>query len=447
MFLGITILADCARRSSLGKEIVRCVGDPIVIVAATSRAVALAAKKLVQVEIEPLTPILDLPTAIAQGSFLGPERVVQTGDVEQGFAQAEQTLIGELVIGGQEHFYLESMAAIAYPGEQRTLTVLSSTQHPSEVQAVVAEVLGIPSIMSSCNVNGWVAVFGGKETQAAMPAAMAALVAQLTNRPARIVLNRDEDMALTGKRHPFLAKYRVGFNKLGRITALELQLFANGGCSTDLSPSILERAMLHADNAYYLANARITGRICKTNLPSNTAFRGFGGPQGVVAVENIMQEIATVVKRDAYDVRQANCYGINERNVTPYGQIFQNNVLPPLLTQLRQTSHYDQRRRDLAKRNQQSTLTLHGLAMTPVKFGISFTKRTLNQANALVNIYLDGTVQVSTGATEMGQGVHTRIRQLVADDLGISYDDVLVVQPVQRRTITRRPPRPVVGLT
>lgn len=410
----------------LAADKVTYVGDPIVLIAATSRAAALAAKKLIKVTIEPLPPIFDIPSAIAAGEFLIPQRHMSTGDIDAGFAAAEQTLEGELTIGGQEHFYLESMAAIAYPGEQRTMTVLSSTQHPSEVQAIVAEVIGVPfnHVIVQCKRMG--GGFGGKETQAAQPAAMAAWVAQLTGRPARIVLDRDTDMAMTGKRHPFLAKYKVGFTNTGTITALEAHLWSNGGCSTDLSPSILERAMLHIDNAYYLPAAYITGNVCRTNLPSNTAFRGFGGPQGVAVIENIIQEIALATGRDAYDIRQENCYGINDRNTTQYGQIVRNNVLPRLFAQLRETSDYDRRRAEIKSANEHSPTTLRGLAMSPVKFGISFSKRTLNQANALVNVYTDGTVQVSHGGTEMGQGVHTRVRQLVADDLGVPYASVLV---------------------
>ncbi|HEY6563349.1 MAG TPA: molybdopterin cofactor-binding domain-containing protein, partial [Pirellulaceae bacterium] len=333
---------------------------------------------------------------------------------------------GEIIVGGQEHFYLESQAAIAYPEEQARITVLSSTQHPSEVQAVVAEILGLPYHLVTVQCRRMGGGFGGKETQAAQPAAMAALVAWHTGRPARIVLGRDDDMAITGKRHPFLARYRVGYSRAGAITALDLDLFANGGCSTDLSPSVLERAMLHVDNAYFLPAVRIVGRVCRTNLPSNTAFRGFGGPQGVACIENILEEIAHRTGRDAYDVRQLNCYGPQPRDRTPYGQVVYNNVLPELMAQLRSTSQYDQRRSEIDLFNSRANIELRGLAMTAVKFGISFTKRTLNQANALVHIYTDGSVLVSTGATEMGQGVHTRIRQLVADDLGIPWERVAI---------------------
>ena len=340
---------------------------------------------------------------------------------------AEHTLHGTLHIGGQEHFYLESQVAIAHPGEDGAVTVHSSTQHPTEVQQIVAEALGVRfhKVVVVCKRMG--GGFGGKETQAALPAAYAAIVAARTRRPARFAFSKDDDMRYTGKRHPFQARWRVGFTSAGRITALRVELFSNGGCTCDLSPSILERAMLHSDNAYWLPNVRITGRVCRTHLPSNTAFRGFGGPQGVASTENAIEAVAAHLGLDALDTRRLNLYGRTDRNVTPYGQVVQNNNLPDLVDQLRISSDYDARQADVARFNRTSRTHLRGLALTPVKFGISFTKKTLNQANALVNVYTDGTVQVSTGATEMGQGVNTRVRQIVADELGVGYDRVVVM--------------------
>jgi xanthine dehydrogenase large subunit len=233
-------------------------------------------------------------------------------------------------------------------------------------------------------------------------------------------------MRFTGKRHPFKVMYHVGFTDTGVITAADIQLFSNGGCSSDLSFAVLERAMLHSDNAYFLPNISIVGRVCKTNLPSNTAFRGFGGPQGVTGIENIIEEIAIALGIDAIEVRRVNCYGIDDRNTTPYGQIVRNNMLPKLFSELRLECEYDKRRAEIHRFNETSPLQLRGMALSPVKFGISFTRRTLNQANALVNIYLDGSVMVSTGATEMGQGVNTRIRQIAAEELGVTYDSVIV---------------------
>jgi xanthine dehydrogenase large subunit len=410
----------------LAVDTVRCVGDPIVLIAAENEVALAAAKRAIRLELEELTPILTLDEAIAAESFIGPQRVVERGDVKEALAAAPYTLQGTLTTGGQEHFYFESHIAIAQPGEDNQVTVLASTQHPTEVQQVVAEILGVPfnHVVVVCKRLG--GGFGGKETQAAAPAALAALAAAHTRRPCRFIFSRDDDMSFTGKRHPFQSQWRAGFDTRGRILALSLDLFSDAGCTCDLSPSIMERAMLHADNAYFIPNFRVTGRVCKTNLPSNTAFRGFGVPQAVATIENIVEEIAQFLKMDALDVRQVNCYGIQDRNVTPYGQIVRNTPLPLLFSQLRTASNYDRRREEIAVFNAASPAQMRGLSLTAVKFGISFTSKTLNQANALVNIYTDGSVLVSTGGTEMGQGLCTRLRQIVANELGIGYDAVRV---------------------
>jgi xanthine dehydrogenase large subunit len=401
-------------------------GHPLAVIAAENAEALAKARKAVTVEMEELPALLNINQAIAADSYLGQPRRLERGSIADGFAEARRKIEGVLEIGGQEHFYLESMVAIAVPGEQGTMTVHSSTQHPSEVQAMVAEVLGVPfsHVIVICKRMG--GGFGGKETQAAQPAMMAALLAAKTGRPVRFVYTKDDDMRFTGKRHAFKAVYKAGFGDGGRICALDLELYSNGGCSSDLSFAVLERAMLHVDNAYFLPNVRILGRVCKTNLPSNTAFRGFGGPQGVAATENLIEEIAQALGIDALGVRQSNCYGIDDRNITPYGQVVRNNTLPELFTTLRKECDYDGRRAEVRRFNQESATHLRGLAMSAVKFGISFTRRTMNQANALVNIYLDGSVMVSTGATEMGQGVHTRVRQVVAEELGMGYERVLV---------------------
>jgi xanthine dehydrogenase large subunit len=400
-------------------------GQPLAIIAGETLAAVRVAAAAVKVEMETLRPIFSIDEAMAANSFLGETRVIERGDVAGALAGAKHKHQGVLEIGGQDHFYLESQIAIAVPGEAGTMTVHSSTQHPTEVQEMVAEVLGVPfnHVVTICKRMG--GGFGGKETQAAQPAMMAALLAQRTGRPVRFAYNKDDDMRFTGKRHPFKGVYQVGFDDEGRINAMDVELYSNGGCSTDLSFAILERAMLHIDNAYYLPNARVVGRVCKTNLPSNTAFRGFGGPQAVATIENIVEEIAGVLRRDALDVREVNCYGVEDRNVTPYGQVVRNNMLPELFATLRSECEYDQRRGRIEALNRDSAMELGGMALTAVKFGISFTRKTMNQANALVNIYLDGSVIVSTGATEMGQGVYTRVRQIVADELGVTYEQVL----------------------
>ncbi|HYO09070.1 MAG TPA: xanthine dehydrogenase molybdopterin binding subunit [Tepidisphaeraceae bacterium] len=410
----------------LVSKVAHFMGDPIVLIAAENRTALLAAKQAVKVTMRELRPILSIDDAMAQNSFLGDPRVIRRGDVEQALAASPHVLEGELLIGGQEHFYLESQIAIAYPGEGGAMTVHSSTQHPTEVQSTVAEVLGVPfnHVTIICKRMG--GAFGGKETQAAGPACMAAVVARRLNRPARFFISKDDDMRLTGKRHPFKSFYRAGFDDDGTINALDVRLFSDGGWSLDLSSAVLERALLHSDNAYFVPHFRAAGRICRTNLPSNTAFRGFGGPQGVCSTENVIEEIARRLGLDALEVRRRNCYGITDRNVTPYGQVVRNNTLPRLFEELARSSDYARRRQEIARFNASSRTRLRGMAMTPVKFGISFTRRTLNQANALVNIYTDGTVMVSTGGTEMGQGVNTRVRQIVADELGVSYDAVIV---------------------
>jgi len=402
------------------------VGQPIAIVAAEtpeSLACGLATIKLTYTE-EPA--ILTIEDAIAQQRFLGPERRIARGNAADELEAAPHRLSGELHIGGQEQFYLESQAAIAYPGEDGQMVVHSSTQNPTEIQAVVAEMLGRGQHEVVCITKRMGGAFGGKETQAAIPAMMAALVAHKTGRAARVIYDKDTDMHATGKRHPYLVRWDAGFDDDGRIRAMRVDFFSNGGCSTDLSPAVLDRTLLHADNCYYIPHAEFTGRICFTNLPSNTAFRGFGGPQAMVAIENVIESIAQSLARDPLDVRQCNLYGTTDRNITPYGQIVQKNHLPEIFEQLTNSSDYYKRRDEITPHNAACAFAspsglapLRGLALTGVKFGISFTSKFLNQASALVNLYTDGTIQVSTGGTEMGQGLNTKIRQLVADEFGV----------------------------
>ncbi|MEM1213456.1 MAG: xanthine dehydrogenase molybdopterin binding subunit [Planctomycetota bacterium] len=401
-------------------------GQPLALIAADSLDTLHAAIAAVQIDMEELPPILSIDEALEAESFLNETIKIECGDIDAGFDEADEIIEGTIDIGGQEQFYLESQIAIAAPGEQGQMHIQSSTQHTTEVQEMVAEVLGVPFNHVICTCKRMGGAFGGKETQAAPPAMMAALLANHTRRPVRFLYNKDDDMRFTGKRHPFKSFYKAGFTRDGRVTALDVKLFSNGGCSTDLSPAVLERALLHTDNTCYFENLRVTGRICKTNLPSNTAFRGFGGPQGVAATENVLEHVARHAGLDPLDVRQRNTYGINDRNTTHYGQIVRNNTLPELFAAVREEADYDNRRGEIAVFNKTNPTHLRGLAVSGVKFGISFTRRAMNQANALVNIYHDGSVMVSTGATEMGQGVNTRIRQIVADELGVPYDQVLV---------------------
>lgn len=403
--------------------------QPVVVIAATSRAIARAAAAKVKIVCEAITPILEIEDAIAAGSYLGPLRKIERGDVDAGFAQSDHVIEGTFRNNGQEQFYFESQACQAIPGEGGQIRLISSTQNPTETQAVAAEVLGLGMHQVVCECKRMGGGFGGKETQSAIPAIMVGMVALKTGRPARIVFRKDTDMLVTGKRHPYVSRYKVGFDASGRINAVKFDFFSNGGAHADLSTSVMERTMLHSDNAYHLPNVSITGQVCKTNLPPNTAFRGFGGPQGVVVIENVMEEIAQTLGIDAVDVRKTNLYhdGDASRNTTPYGQIVADHVLPEIFDALETSSDYRERVAAIEAFNRTSQTHVKGIAMSGIKFGISFTSKFLNQGNALVNVYTDGTVQVSTGGTEMGQGLNTKIRQLVADEFGIDVDDVMLM--------------------
>lgn len=400
------------------------IGQPVVVIAAESREAMLRARAAVTLDIEELEPVFTIDHAIAKQQFIGTLDVIRRGDAGAALARSPHVLEGVFRSGGQEQFYLESQAAIAFPEEDGAIRVLSSTQNPSEVQDVIAHVLGLPIhkvVVESKRMGG---AYGGKECQATHPAAIAAFVAHMTKRPARIAYTKDEDMVVTGHRHPFQNRYTVGFDGTGRILGMKVDIRSDGGAYADLSTAVLRRAATHVDNAYFIPDIEITAQVCRTNNAPNTAFRGFGGPQGVATIECIMQEIAAALGKDALDVRRVNCYGIDDRNVTPYGQTIENNTLPRIFDQLETSSSYRARVEDVRRFNATSKTHLRGLAFTPVKFGIAFNTKFLNQANAMVNIYLDGTVQVSTGATEMGQGVNTKIQQLVADELGVGIESV-----------------------
>ncbi|MEK7434108.1 MAG: xanthine dehydrogenase molybdopterin binding subunit [Cyanobacteriota bacterium] len=403
------------------------IGEPIVVIAGENKQAIEKAKKAIKLNMKELEPIFSIDEAIKKEQFIGIPRTIKTGDVESAFKTSEHVLEGTFIIGGQEQFYLESQASLAYPGENNSLVIHCSTQHPSEIVQVAASILGLNQNQVICITKRMGGGFGGKESQACHYAVMAGLVALKTKRPARIILTKDVDMQVTGKRHPFQNNYKVGFDSNGQINALKVDLFSNGGAAADLSTSILERAMLHSDSAYYIPNMEVHGKICRTNLPPNTAFRGFGGPQGTLNTENIIEEIANYLKKDSYEIRRLNCYGIDERNVTHYGKVFYNNVLPEIFDELHKKSDYKERFDSIKEFNSNSKTHLKGISLSPVKFGISFTTKFLNQGSALVNIYLDGSVQVSTGGTEMGQGLNTKIRQIVADEFSIDYENIRIM--------------------
>jgi xanthine dehydrogenase molybdopterin binding subunit len=408
----------------LAEGAVNFIGQAVFLIAAENDALCRRAEKLIKIEYEPLGAILNIESAMTKNSLMGAERKIACGDVEQALKSSTHTIKGELFTGAQEHWYLETQAALCTPGEGKEMAVISSTQSPSETQAIIAGLLDIPRNEVVVEVRRMGGAFGGKETQGHHIAGWAALLAQAVKRPVKIRLFRDDDQIMTGKRHPFLIKYEAGFDKQGVISAVKVEQNSDGGAATDLSFAILERAMLHADNAYYIPNMSIKGRVWKTNLPSNTAFRGFGGPQGMAAMETIIDRIARFLHKDSAEIRYKNFYGINERNITPYGQTVENNHLFILYEQLMESSQYKKRRKEIDLFNSQNEFYKKGLAITPVKFGISFTTAFLNQAGALVNIYQDGTVLVNHGGTEMGQGLDTKIQQIAAAELGVSLDKI-----------------------
>ena len=410
----------------LAEDTVTFVGQAILLIAAETEEIAIEAEKLIEIKYKELSPILSIQDAIKRGKLIQPARKIETGDVKKGLQNSEHTLKGELEVGGQEQWYLETQIALAMPGEGKELLVYSSTQHPSETQALISEVMGIPKMEVEVQIRRMGGAFGGKETQGNHVAIWACLLSKATGRPVKIRLFRDNDQIMTGKRHRFLIEYKVGYENDGRINAINVIQHADAGAATDLSMAILERAMMHAENAYYVPNMRIIGNAWFTNLPSNTAFRGFGGPQGMACMEQIVDRIARKLKKDPYEIRSKNFYQGNKKAFTPYGQKVENNRLAPIFKQLLKSSDYKKRRKEIDTFNSKNEFFKKGIALTPVKFGISFTTSFLNQAGALVHIYKDGTVLVNHGGTEMGQGLHTKIKQIAALELGIDVEMVKV---------------------
>jgi xanthine dehydrogenase molybdopterin binding subunit len=410
----------------LAESEVNCIGQAMFLIAAETDEECIEAEKLITVDYEELDPILTIEKAIEKGSLMGPPAMIERGDVEGALASAPHVIRGELKTGAQEHWYLESQICLCVPGEGREMTVFSGTQHPSETQTLVADLLGIRRNEVVVEVRRMGGAFGGKETQGNHTACWTALLAHATGRPVKIRLFRDDDMKITGKRHRFLSRYEAGYDDEGRITAVRFELNSDGGCAADLSFAIMERAMLHCDNSYYIPNLSVTGRVWKTNLPSNTAFRGFGGPQGMAAIETVIDRVARELKKDPADIREKNFYGTGRDNVTHYGETVENNRLPMIYEQLMKSSGYRRRREAVDDFNSSNEFYKKGLAITPVKFGISFTTSFLNQAGALVLVYTDGTILVNHGGTEMGQGLHTKIHQIAASEFGVSPDRVKV---------------------
>lgn len=406
---------------------VECVGQAVAVVVAETEAQARAAAEALVIEVASETPIVTIDDAIAQDSFHTDTHTIARGDLDAAFASAADIIEGEVRVPGQDHFYLETQAALVVPEEDGTWTVRSSTQHPTEIQHIVARTLGIADHRVVCEVPRLGGGFGGKESRASPYAAYAALGAWATGRACRVWLHRHQDMQWTGGRHPFLGRYRVAFDAEGRILGMRAELWSDGGWSLDLSGPVLDRALFHVDGPYHLPAVHLEGRVCKTNLPSNTAFRGFGGPQGMLLVEEALNQLAEATGRDATALRLANHYGEHTGNRTPYGQALTDNRLPRVAPQLLASADHDARLRDIQVFNQTHRHRRRGLGFQAVKFGISFTHSPLNQASALVIVYSDGSVQVNHGGTEMGQGLHTKIRAVAADALGLPLNRIRIM--------------------
>ncbi|XP_056226642.1 xanthine dehydrogenase/oxidase [Seriola aureovittata] len=397
---------------------VTCVGHIIGAVVADTQLHAQRAAKAVRIQYEELQPVVTIQDAIAAQSFYQPIRTIQNGNLEAGFKQADHILEGEIHIGGQEHFYLETNVTLAVPrGEDGEMELFVSTQSASKTQSLVAKALGVPANRVVVRVKRMGGGFGGKESRTTVLSTVVAVAANKLNRPVRCMLDRDEDMLITGGRHPFYGKYKVGFLDSGKVVALDVSYYSNTGNSMDLSLSVLERALFHMENSYSVANIRGRGFLCRTNLPSNTAFRGFGGPQGMMVAESWMTDVAQSLGRSAEEVRRLNLYV--EGELTPYNQILDQLTLDRCWDECLSRSGYQQRRAAVDLYNRQNRWTKRGLAIVPTKFGISFTAVFLNQAGALVHIYTDGSVLLTHGGTEMGQGLHTKMVQVASRVLGV----------------------------
>jgi xanthine dehydrogenase large subunit len=402
-------------------------GQALALVLADTLEAARRAARLVQATVDTLPALLTVDEAKAAESWVLPPVRVSRGDAAAALASSPHRLSGTARVGGQEHFYLEGQGAYALPREGQGMHVHSSTQHPTEMQHLVAELLGWEAHQVSVECRRMGGGFGGKESQSGQVACAAALGAWKTGRPVKVRLDRDDDMVLTGKRHDFLIEYDVGFDGDGLIRGVDFTLASRCGYSPDLSGPVNDRALFHLDNAYFLENVSILSLRCRTNTVSNTAFRGFGGPQGLFAIESVLDAVARSLGRDPLDVRRVNFYGPsdgNVRNSTHYGMRVEDNIAPALVDKLAATSDYAHRRAEVAQFNATHRFLKRGLALTPVKFGISFTATLFNQAGALVHVYADGSVLVTHGGTEMGQGLYTKIKQIVATELGLGVEKV-----------------------
>ena len=401
-------------------------GQPLFAVVATTREAARHAARKARISVEELPPLLTVEDALAAGETVLPDYQFRKGSPETGLATASDLLEGSLRIGGQEHFYLEGQVSLAVPGEDGDMFVHTSSQHPSETQHIIARVLGVPDAAVTVEVRRMGGGFGGKESQANHWAAIAAIAARATGRPCKLRLDRDDDMIMTGKRHDFRVDWKLGHDAQGLLRVVDMRLFARCGYSADLSLGVVDRSMFHADSSYYYPDAMIHSRRLKTHTCSNTAFRGFGGPQGMLAAERMIDALAIRLGVDPLDLRKRNFYR-DGRDVTPYGmKVEEHATLHAIVDELEQSSDYRRRREEIAAFNATSPILKKGLALTPVKFGISFTLKHLNQAGALVHLYTDGSIHLNHGGTEMGQGLFQKVAQIVAEEFGVSLDTVKI---------------------
>ena len=413
----------------LAEEFFSYLGQPVAIVLAKTHQEAIYASSLVEIEVEFTTkPILNLDDAYKQKSFLEDPMILEKGNVKKDMSKSNYTLSGNFEIGGQDHFYLETHVAMTFPGENDEYVVWSSTQHPTEVQHGVGKVLNIPSAKIDSKVRRLGGGFGGKESQATIFAAMSALGAYVTQKPVKIRLNRHNDMTASGKRHDFKVYYTAGFTVAGKLLALDIKLLSNGGNVLDLSGPVMTRALTHLDNCYFIKSLKAIGYVCKTNTVSNTAFRGFGGPQGMLTIENILYSVSQYLQKPIDEIRQINYYSRLNGLKTPYGQIVKNPKIEKVLKEIYKLSDYKNRIRNIKEFNlnqKNNNLPFRkGIALMPAKFGISFNKPSLNQGGALVHVYSDGSIRLNHGGTEMGQGLFIKVAQVVAECFKVSVDQI-----------------------
>ena len=402
-------------------------GQPLFAVAAKTTELARKAVLKAKISYKNLKPITTIKEALKKKSFVLKEKIIKKGEAIKAIESSTNRLEGNFTTGSQEHFALEGQTAFVVPQEDNDFKVFSSTQHPSETQQILAKMLNQKSNTITVETRRIGGGFGGKETQSFIFAAICTLLAKKTKHPVKLRMDRDDDIIITGKRHDFYSEYEVGFDELGIIKGLKLKLVSRCGISPDLSGAINDRALLHIDNAYYLENIIVENYLCKTNTASNTAFRGFGGNQGMMVIENIIDNIASSLKKDSAEIRRRNFYQKKKKNITHYNMKIEDNVIQEIFDQLLKSSNYKSRQLSIKKFNKENKYIKKGIAFTPVKFGISFTTWHLNQAGALVHIYCnDGSVHINTGAIEMGQGTYTKIAQLAANELGLPFNKVKV---------------------